>query len=214
MGIFDWLRRGGGPEGTASALRAAYEAGRANGLPESAALLGMLSTRPRWAGLPASFLEDVVGHLGDPESLASFVVFSEQYGILENNIQRIAEKRECIGLAKTFTGLGIDLGRHGSGAQAEAAFKLALRLDPEWFPALSSLGTLYHLDGRHAEAVEYFERFFHLAGEAARRSKESPEGSEDRLKEPEKFEAATQVIQDAYRTSLEALGRGEAQRGR
>ncbi len=73
----------------------------------------------------------------------------------------------CTTCAPAWNQLGIQHREHGRFAQAEEAYQQALASDPDYALAHYNLGVLYDLyQGRHAAAVEHYERYVTLAGGA------------------------------------------------
>lgn len=213
MGFLDWLKGFGGPEGTARTLLVVYKANEEAGYPKAECLFKMFSTRVGWMGLPAPFLQELAERLGSDEAIVHFVILSEKYGILAQHIRPLGhEGRPPSVLATTLTGLGNHLGGRNEFSQAEISFGLALRLDPEWFPAMGSLGMVQYMTGRPAVAVASFERCF-AASEAfrakARSGRRLPDlpHIESALSDAETGEAAYRKV---YQECLRDLGRGRS----
>ena len=71
----------------------------------------------------------------------------------------------CATCAPAWNQLGILHREHGRFAEAEEAYRQALASDPDYALAHYNLGVLYDLyQGRHAAAVEHYERYVALAG--------------------------------------------------
>ncbi len=161
MGLMDWLKSVAGPEGTFRTLMVTYQSFAQKGYPKQECLFKMFSTRPGWNTLPEAFLWELAERLAKEEYVAVFVALAEQYEILSQNIQTIARDGMAPRvLATTLTGLGNHLAGEKNYQLAATTFNIALSLDPEWFPAMGSLGLIEYMKGEHAQAADWFKKYF------------------------------------------------------
>lgn len=169
VGLRWFARRFGGTKATAQTLLATYYAFESKGVPEDERLFQMLDTRMTWRSFPKAFLRELSRRLGSKEELVKFVILSERHGLPGSDLKAIASSispgsegvRFAVDqVAMTLTSLANHLGQNKIFEEAELALQLAVRVNPQWFPALSSLGLVYYAAGRYADAIHVIERFF------------------------------------------------------
>ena len=148
------LRRGGGPKATTETLEAGYERLEAAGvdaLDQSYRLLA-----ERWKHLPAVFVQDVIGRLGDKDRVIAFVVLAERHGLERGGLAKIAKAQGSDSAAQAVAALLVDLGRKRPG-EAETALPLAMRLDPQAPEAALMLAAGHYAAERYKSALPLLE---------------------------------------------------------
>ena len=117
-----------------------------------------LFRRNRWKMLPSYFLQAIQARLGG-QDFALLVKLGDRYKLLEHPY---FQRTENLGAdvdedILTFTGLLASLGNaiapEGRLADAETAFTLCLRLQPDYWPAYGSLALVYAMTGKSGDAV-------------------------------------------------------------
>ena len=110
----------------------------------------------RWNHLPAAFVQEIVGRLRDKAQVNDFVVLAERHGLERGRLAKIAKAHGPESAVQAVAALLVELGRKQTG-EAEAAFSLAMRLDPQDPVAVLTLAAGHYAAERYKAALPLLE---------------------------------------------------------